>query len=185
MYSISLTNIQPNMTDMKEEIKFSCEICPYASADKRNFDRHNSSRKHLLKSMEHKQTEILLKLKLECNNCDRTFTNSSSLSRHKKFCNNELNINYEKKLAEKERGFQIKLLEIERECDKKLMEKDLKYQKELEKKLLKQETKYDNELKLYRIELKEAQIKIQQLYDERTFMLKDGKNYHKNLFQDT
>ena len=111
-------------------MNYNCNICKYSTALKANYERHLNTKTHIA-------NENLNKY--ECLNCNKMFIYKSGLSKHKKTCISNTNINdpkIEVLLLRQELKFKDVLLE-EKEKEKKLL-------KEFEKektKILKQSNK--------------------------------------------
>jgi hypothetical protein len=77
-----------NHKSPKSPFFFCCNICDYKCRHKRDFKRHLATRKHIKKVDEetHKITTF------KCENCGKKYKQSQGLSRHKKKCKNECNI---------------------------------------------------------------------------------------------
>ncbi len=84
-----LADITTDNTNIKEKQKktYCCLLCNYNTIDKRDYNKHINTQKHI-SMLNLNSNEIELKqLKIfECN-CGRTYKHSSSLSKHKKTCN--------------------------------------------------------------------------------------------------
>jgi len=117
---------------------YKCQLCNYETSDSGNFSHHKKSKKHQLLatklsycdntsksqadnktvenySQSYHSSYHQLSLVIICNRCGREFSHKSNLSRHKKNCKNNLNINTlqsEKAVLEKENEL---LKKIERE----------------------------------------------------------------------
>ena len=83
--------------DKKDKQNFYCETCDYTTSVKCNFDRHESTPKHIKKvkmltmlkkrSKRIKNRESIRQIEgYFCNKCNKVFSHRSSLSRHKKTC---------------------------------------------------------------------------------------------------
>jgi len=70
---------------LKSSGKFSCKICDYNTSRRSQYDRHNSTAKHLLETKKH-SAAVLVPPQLRCNNCDKIYKNRSGLWKHNKVC---------------------------------------------------------------------------------------------------
>nr|QKF94891.1 zinc finger C2H2-type protein [Fadolivirus 2] len=79
-------------------MEYKCNVCNYASYDKFNYERHLKSKKHNEKvNKDTNHTQIIpisypnhTELNEDtCQFCKKTFSNSSSLARHRKACNKQ------------------------------------------------------------------------------------------------
>ena len=73
--------------------KFYCDICDYYTCNKKDFNKHNSTLKHVKnhKNFQSQQMETILPhispfSFLSCENCDRKYKDRSGLWKHKKKC---------------------------------------------------------------------------------------------------
>ena len=74
--------------EQNEQIIFKCEICNYKTCKKNNFDRHNSTQKHIrnhlaINGNKNEQNEQKF---FFCTKCSKEFLSNSGLWRHKKKC---------------------------------------------------------------------------------------------------
>ena len=67
---------------LKNAKQFSCEKCDYICCNKTNYNKHLSTRKHL---MDNKDKTKLLKVALtyKCDNCSNIYKHQSGLCKHK------------------------------------------------------------------------------------------------------
>ena len=75
-------NLKSKKTPTKN---FQCIACNFVTNNKKDFKRHNDTKKHKLKIGVIKKTPK----KFRCTKCDKIFNNNTSLWRHKKTCLNE------------------------------------------------------------------------------------------------
>jgi len=77
--------------------KYSCEICQYITNNKYNFTAHNNTRKHIasvavankkLINANNKEGIMQHHKCFECDTCGHKYAHKSSISRHRKTCNN-------------------------------------------------------------------------------------------------
>lgn len=111
-------------------MKYKCEICSYETADKSNFNKHLNSKAHIQKNIINIDVDIdidknvnkKLPSMFQCPKCFKTYSSTSSLSRHKnKYCYGEImKTNYEEEFNEK----------LEQTLKQKEVEMELKYSKQ-------------------------------------------------------
>ena len=77
-------NVKSKKTPTK---KFECLTCNFVTNNKKDFKRHNDTKKHKLKIGVIKKNPK----NFRCKKCDKLFSNNTSLWRHKKQCNNTKN----------------------------------------------------------------------------------------------
>jgi len=87
-------------------MEYRCTVCNYETHDKSNFSKHSKSQKHIKKVNEStKFAHVIPNMSIyntanqsKCQYCDKLFSNSSSLARHKNTCSekkiNELQTNH-------------------------------------------------------------------------------------------
>ena len=66
---------------------YTCEICAHACKTKQQYERHMTSKKHLLRTENNKL--------FQCPDCKKSFSHLSTLSHHKKYCSQKQNPNNE------------------------------------------------------------------------------------------
>jgi ribosomal protein L37AE/L43A len=64
----------------KSHTKYECITCDYTTSSKRDYNRHLSTRKHIM------ETEETEKAQLICDICGKTYKNRTGLWKHKKNC---------------------------------------------------------------------------------------------------
>ena len=74
-----------NIKNPKKPIKYFCETCDFNTCNKKDFNRHNVTDKHLLLTNPNVNTQKNPSL-FTCN-CGKSYKHSSSLCSHKKTCN--------------------------------------------------------------------------------------------------
>jgi len=140
-----------------------CNTCNFNSKNKNNYDKHLLTEKHKKKSNEESTEQIYT-----CSQCNKEYTNSSGLWKHKKHC--VINHNREPEQLEntftpqlimevfnQSKGLQEFLVEQNRELQNKLLEKETELQNKLlekENQLLAQNEQYHKQI----IELTSKQI---------------------------
>ena len=60
---------------------YECETCEYITRDKRDYDKHLSTRKH-----KRKQMETNVSTNFQCSNCDKKYKTRAGLWKHNKLC---------------------------------------------------------------------------------------------------
>ena len=121
----------------KKDQKFCCKFCDFFTSDKKDWKRHNLTRKHIYRRNGNKNgnngnTQCLF----TCEICKKTYKHRSGLSRHKKKCNFE-----EKKSVENSSfftAFTAKTANIQKNVQNLEKKKDELSKDELIKILLKQ-----------------------------------------------
>ena len=109
------------LTKKSEKIckKYSCEICNYITSDKRDFNKHNITAKHILLTRSEKSEEIKSGAYI-CSKCGKEYKSKQGLWSHTKICNiklpcesNELIINSDDDILSNEpiKNYIMKLLE--------------------------------------------------------------------------
>ena len=73
-----------NEKNPKKSLNFCCEICDFTTCNKKDFNRHNLTDKHILLTNPNQKTP---KNPLFVCNCGKSYKHSSSLCTHKKKCN--------------------------------------------------------------------------------------------------
>ena len=73
-----------NEKNPKKPLNFCCEICDFTTCNKKDFNRHNLTDKHILLTNPNQKTP---KNPLFVCNCGKSYKHSSSLCTHKKKCN--------------------------------------------------------------------------------------------------
>jgi hypothetical protein len=81
---------------------FECKNCNYTTSRKYNFQMHNKSIKHKNNCLTTFDNEKLAKTSKKhlCENCNKHFNDRAGLWRHKKKCNNVINIDEKNKKEE-------------------------------------------------------------------------------------
>ncbi len=108
----------------KGATEYSCELCDYKCSKYFNLERHNSTAKHqnaikcYTNAIQTSKTEPTKKY--SCPNCNKDFSHSSSMYRHKKLCiENQQLVSSEKNLEDK--SLENKILDIfSKQTDKML-----------------------------------------------------------------
>ena len=117
--------------------KFFCEKCAFTTSNKKDYGRHLRTRKHI-NNVELNQNEPKLPLKSQlhnCSQCNKTYSNKSSLWYHKQNCTITIQENlYEPtntftpelfiEILKENKELQNVLIEQNKELQKKLLEKD-------------------------------------------------------------
>ena len=109
------------LTEKSEKIrkKYSCEICNYITSDKRDFNKHNTTAKHILLTRSEKSEEIKSDKHICCK-CGKEYKSKQGLWSHTKICNmklpcesNELLINSDDDILSNEpiKNYIMKLVE--------------------------------------------------------------------------
>ena len=109
------------LTEKSEKIrkKYSCEICNYITSDKRDFNKHNTTAKHIFLTRSEKSEEIKSD-KYTCCKCGKEYKSKQGLWSHTKICNiklpcesNELIINSDDDILSSEpiKNYIMKLVE--------------------------------------------------------------------------
>jgi hypothetical protein len=119
---------------LKSPIQFICEKCDYITAKKSEFLRHESTQKHRLLALNANANSEELKIqeKYMCDLCNKNFSKSGNLSRHKKICK-PLNVDKETsnptsimemfmEFMKQNKELQNTLIEQNREHNKQLIE---------------------------------------------------------------
>jgi hypothetical protein len=130
----------PLLNDIK--ITFTCNYCDYITSNKKDFNRHLKTQKHLKKvdnsSTEKSPTNILKHI---CENCNKIYKEKTGLWRHKKTCiiNSENSIkipNINQNEENNDSGFLstdmvMELIKQNKEIQNILIEQNKEYQKQI------------------------------------------------------
>jgi hypothetical protein len=74
-----------NDFDPKKPLIFSCNICDFSSCNKKDYNRHIQTKKHIFNVSQGFSMDLTPKTPYECN-CGKTYKDNSGLWRHKKKC---------------------------------------------------------------------------------------------------
>jgi hypothetical protein len=82
---------EANQITLKTHTKLACELCDFKCSKKSDWDRHILTQKHInankmLENANSFTSENAIPITFICKNCNKEFIHSSSLSRHKKRC---------------------------------------------------------------------------------------------------
>jgi len=110
-----------NENDPKKPMYFCCEKCHFNTFNKKDYIRHNQTKKHLSNGI---SIEITQKNKFMCSNCNKDYKDNSGLWRHKKKCITEKKVLEEKYLIEKEEIPQTNEIQELKEFMKYLMKEN-------------------------------------------------------------
>ena len=69
----------------KNPLSFYCKMCSFNTSNKKDFNRHNITKKHIVNVFQSESIEKTQKNPYECN-CGKTYKDNSGLWRHKKKC---------------------------------------------------------------------------------------------------
>ena len=101
-----------NINTPKNPKEFICEICDFITFNKKDFNRHLLTQKHIKLTYTNKKPQINFEKKQELKNynceCGNIYKHSSSLSKHKKKCIKDENLN----LIVKETSYNQEQLEL-------------------------------------------------------------------------
>ena len=75
-----------NDFDPKKTPNFTCNLCDFTSSNKKDYNRHVQTKKHIFNVSQGFSTDLTQKNPYECN-CGKTYKDNSGLWRHKKKCN--------------------------------------------------------------------------------------------------
>jgi len=75
-----------NTFDPKKPLIFLCDVCDFSSSNKKDYNRHSQTKKHIFNVSQCFSIEKTQKTPYECN-CGKIYKDSSGLWRHKKKCN--------------------------------------------------------------------------------------------------
>lgn len=77
----------PQKIPKKSSLKFTCKICDYSTSNKKDFKKHNLTRKHKNNCIKNNYGNTIPHLvEFICENCGKQYKHKSNLSRHKKIC---------------------------------------------------------------------------------------------------
>jgi CRISPR/Cas system CSM-associated protein Csm2 small subunit len=82
----------------KQPKQYSCESCEFYTYNKKDFNRHLSTRKHLIKINVKEGDHNEKKIGFTCENCNKFYKYISGLSRHKQNCKSTKQIKSEKQI---------------------------------------------------------------------------------------
>ena len=125
----------PQKIPKKSALKFTCKICDYFTSNKKDFKRHNLTRKHrnnCTKSTYPNKSPN--SVECACIFCGKIYKHKSSLSRHQQNCNYNQKKFVENKGKNVENPKNVSIFDANKKNPKNEMSKDLKIQ-ELEKKI--------------------------------------------------
>ena len=125
------------LTKKSEKIckKYSCEICNYITSDKRDFNKHNITAKHILLTRSEKSEEIKSGAYI-CSKCGKEYKSKQGLWSHTKICNiklpcesNELIINSDDDILSNEpiKNYIMKLLEQNNELKNMFIQQNTEF----------------------------------------------------------
>jgi hypothetical protein len=122
----TISSIDSNIKPSKNHINYICETCDFNTCNKKDLNRHNITKKHLLLTNPTVNTQ---KPQLYTCNCGKSYKHSSSLCAHKKKCiNTEKGINNDYKNTQQ--------ITPSEQTDKELILLLLKQNNELQNKVL-------------------------------------------------
>jgi len=75
-----------NTFDPKKPLIFSCDVCDFSSSNKKDYNRHSQTKKHIFNVSQCFSIEKTQKNPYKCN-CGKIYKDPSGLWRHKKKCN--------------------------------------------------------------------------------------------------
>ena len=76
-----------NNKTLKTPIKYICEMCDFITCNKKDYSRHNETKKHKMHESQCLSINNTPKTpKFQCENCEKTYKDYSGLWRHKKKC---------------------------------------------------------------------------------------------------
>ena len=109
---------------------FKCELCNYKCSHKGDLKKHFNTQKHKMITLDNKKSPMDKSFICECG---KTYKYASGLSKHKKKCN--FNINIEESIVEKDTELNadlvLKILEENKELRKMMKEEQEKHHKEI------------------------------------------------------
>jgi hypothetical protein len=80
-----MTNQTTNIKSQKTPKKFTCIVCDYTSYKRSDYDKHLSTRKHVIRTSDNFSSQNSQQKKYDCV-CGKIFKHASSLWNHKKKC---------------------------------------------------------------------------------------------------
>ena len=86
VFGLLIYTMISNDFDPKKPLKFSCNICDFSSCNKKDYNRHIHTKKHIFNVSQCFSMDLTQKTPYECN-CGKTYKDNSGLWRHKKKCN--------------------------------------------------------------------------------------------------
>jgi hypothetical protein len=75
----------------KNPIEYFCEFCHYNTFNKKDFNRHNLTQKHIRNSLATIGNSLATEKTLECEHCSKLYKDRTGLWRHKKTCLGKIN----------------------------------------------------------------------------------------------
>jgi hypothetical protein len=90
-----------NDIPIKQSYKFSCKICDYHTNNKKDYNKHCKTKKHIAKSKMTEQEQLQLNM-CQCT-CGKTYKHYSSLCAHRRTCVHYNKSNTNKKLNENDK----------------------------------------------------------------------------------
>ena len=114
--------------------KFTCEICNYNTNNKRDLIKHNNRPKHINKTNDQNEEKMNT-----CDNCNKQFTTTSGLWKHRKKCenivnlprNNNISVDLIKEVIRESKELQNVLIEQNKELQNKLLEQNKLHKEEI------------------------------------------------------
>jgi len=172
------------LTKKSEKIckKYSCEICNYITSDKRDFNKHNITAKHILLTQSEKSEEIKHDTYICCK-CGKEYKSKQGLWSHSKNCNMKLQCESENIILQQDddiecsepiKNYIMKLVEQNNELKNMFIQQNTE--------LMQQNNKHNEELINHNTELQEIKTILAEQPPQQITNIQNNNNKITNQF---